>query len=211
MTRIAIIGAGDMGQQIAHMGAVNGYSIAGFFDDYHNTGCVVAELPVLGSTDDIITKKDKFDGIVIGIGYKHFNVRKKLYEWLVAENIHMQTIIDKRAIVDETAEVGDGSIVMSNVILDKGVRIGANVFVNIGSTIAHDSFIGNHSFVAPRAAVAGFTRIGECNFLGINSTVIDNIATADNVFIGGGGRRDKEYRRRRFVCRCSGKENQVAL
>ena len=39
MTRIAIIGAGDMGQQIAHMGAANGYSIAGFFDDYHNAGC----------------------------------------------------------------------------------------------------------------------------------------------------------------------------
>lgn len=187
MNRIAIIGAGDMGQQIAHMGLINGYNIVGYFDDYHNIGNVIAGLPVLGSIEDIITKKDKFDSIVIGIGYKHFNVRKQLYEWLVAENIHRQNIIDKRAIVDETAEVGDGSIVMSNVILDKGVRIGANVFVNIGSTIAHDSFIGNHSFVAPRVAIAGFTRIGECNFLGINSTVIDNITTVDNVFIGGGG------------------------
>lgn len=187
MNRIAIIGAGDMGQQIAHMGLINGYNIVGYFDDYHNIGNVIAGLPVLGSIEDIITKKDKFDSIVIGIGYKHFNVRKQLYEWLVAENIYRQNIIDKRAIVDETAEVGDGSIVMSNVILDKGVRIGANVFVNIGSTIAHDSFIGNHSFVAPRVAIAGFTRIGECNFLGINSTVIDNITTADNVFIGGGG------------------------
>ena len=176
-----------MGQQIAHMGLINGYNIVGYFDDYHNIGNVIAGLPVLGSIEDIITKKDKFDSIVIGIGYKHFNVRKQLYEWLVAENIYRQNIIDKRAIVDETAEVGDGSIVMSNVILDKGVRIGANVFVNIGSTIAHDSFIGNHSFVAPRVAIAGFTRIGECNFLGINSTVIDNITTADNVFIGGGG------------------------
>lgn len=176
-----------MGQQIAHMGLINGYNIVGYFDDYHNIGNVIAGVPVLGSTEDIITKKDKFDSIVIGIGYKHFNVRKQLYEWLVAENIHRQNIIDKRAIVDETAEVGDGSIVMSNVILDKGVRIGANVFVNIGSTIAHDSFIGNHSFVAPRVAIAGFTRIGECNFLGINSTVIDNITTVDNVFIGGGG------------------------
>lgn len=176
-----------MGQQIAHMGLINGYNIVGYFDDYHNIGNVIAGLPVLGSTEDIITKKDKFDSIIIGIGYKHFNVRKQLYEWLVAENIHRQNIIDKRAIVDETAEVGDGSIVMSNVILDKGVQIGANVFVNIGSTIAHDSFIGNHSFVAPRVAIAGFTRIGECNFLGINSTVIDNITTVDNVFIGGGG------------------------
>lgn len=200
-----------MGQQIAHMGLINGYNIVGYFDDYHNIGNVIAGLPVLGSTEDIITKKDKFDSIVIGIGYKHFNVRKQLYEWLVAENIHRQNIIDKRAIVDETAEVGDGSIVMSNVILDKGVQIGANVFVNIGSTIAHDSFIGNHSFVAPRVAIAGFTRIGECNFLGINSTIIDNITTVDNVFIGGGGRRDKEYSRRRSVCWCSGKENQVAL
>ena len=187
MNRIAIIGSGDMGQQIAHMGLANGYSIVGYFDDYHSIGNIISGLPILGSIEDILTKKDKFDCIVIGIGYKHFNVRKQLYEWLVTENIHMQTIIDKRAIVDGTAEVGDGSIVMSNVILDKGVRIGANVFVNIGSVVAHDSFIGNHSFVAPRAAIAGFKRIGECNFLGINSTVIDNITTTDNVFIGGGG------------------------
>lgn len=36
--RIAIIGAGDMGCQIAYMGLKNGYNIIGFFDDYNKGG-----------------------------------------------------------------------------------------------------------------------------------------------------------------------------
>ncbi len=31
--RIAIIGSGDLGQQIAYLGIKNGYNIVGFFDD----------------------------------------------------------------------------------------------------------------------------------------------------------------------------------
>ena len=95
-------------------------------------------------------------------------------------------MVDKRASVDDTVKIGDGSVIMNGVVLDKGVEIGMNVFINIGAAVAHDSVISSHSFIAPRVAIAGFSRIGECNFLGINSTVIDNITTADHVTVGAG-------------------------
>ncbi len=75
---------------------------------------------------------------------------------------------------------------MPGVVLDKNVRIGKNVFVNISSTIAHDSEVGSHSFIAPRVAVAGFTKIGKRSFIGINATLIDNISLCDDIQIGGG-------------------------
>lgn len=45
--RIAIIGAGDMGQQIAHVAIKNGYGIVGFYDDYCKDE-YVNKIPVLG-------------------------------------------------------------------------------------------------------------------------------------------------------------------
>jgi UDP-3-O-[3-hydroxymyristoyl] glucosamine N-acyltransferase len=58
--------------------------------------------------------------------------------------------------------------------------------MNLGCCIAHDALIGAHTFLSPRVAIAGFVKVEEgCN-LGINSTIIDNIAIAANTQIGGG-------------------------
>lgn len=61
-----------------------------------------------------------------------------------------------------------------------------NVFLNVGVVVAHDSTIGAHSFLSPAVSVAGLVSIGERNFLGINTTVIDNITTVDACQTGGG-------------------------
>ena len=48
--RIAIIGAGDMGRQIAYMGLKNGYNIIGFFDDYNKGGTGLTAFRYSGSS-----------------------------------------------------------------------------------------------------------------------------------------------------------------
>lgn len=183
--RIAIIGAGELGRQIAHLAAKNDYQIVGFFDDYC-TETAVYDIPLLGKIKDVYTKKDKYDSVVIGIGYKHMDVRKNLCEELNEKEIRLATIIDKTAIIDPTVKVGAGSVIMANVVIDKDASIGDNVFIYISVTIAHDSIIGSHSFLAPRVAIAGFTTIGESTFLGINTTIIDNLILCPHLIVGGG-------------------------
>ena len=73
MKKLAIIGSGDLGIQIAHYASSNmGYKVVGFFDDYAKKGSVVNGISVLGKLSEIKTiySNSVFDEIVIGIGYK---------------------------------------------------------------------------------------------------------------------------------------------
>lgn len=183
--KVAIIGAGELGKQILHLANKNGYNVVGFFDDYCKESQIDEKL-VLGGVDNVYDKSDRFDSVVIAIGYKHMDVRLRLYSKLKLHGVKFATIIDKTAIIDSTVIIGEGSVITSSVILDKGVIIEENVFINVACCVAHDSVIGAHSFLAPRVAIAGFTHVGQSSFLGINSTIIDNLCLPSKIKVGAG-------------------------
>lgn len=183
--KIAIIGAGELGKQILHLANKNGYNVVGFFDDYCKESQIDGK-PALGGVDNVYYKSDKFDSVVIAIGYKHMDVRRRLYSELKLHGVKFATIIDKTAIIDSTVIIGEGAVITSAVVLDKGVIIEENVFINVACCVAHDSVIGAHSFLAPRVAIAGFTHVGQLSFLGINSTIIDNLCLPSKIKIGAG-------------------------
>lgn len=183
--KIAIIGAGDLGKQILHLANKNGYNVVGFFDDYCKESQIEGK-PVLGGVDNVRNKSDKYDSVVIAIGYKHMDVRNRLYAKLKLHGVKFATIIDKTALLDSTVVIGEGTVITSGVVLDKGVTIEENVFINVACCIAHDSVIGAHSFLAPRVAIAGFTHVGKMSFLGINSTIIDNLCLPSKIRLGAG-------------------------
>lgn len=183
--RIAIIGAGELGRQIAHLAAKNDYRIVGFFDDYCKESAVYG-ISLLGEVKDVYKMHSSYDSVVIAIGYKHLNIRRNLYDELNEKGIRLATIIDKTANIDPTAKIGAGSIVMANVLIDKEAIVGNNVFIYYGSILAHNSIVHDHSFISVRVSLAGFSTVGECSFLGIATTVIDNVDLCPNVITGGG-------------------------
>ena len=188
MKRIAIIGSSELGRQIAHHARCNGYVVSGFFDDFQKDETVDG-IPVFGTCDSVCSSYNQslFDELICAIGYNHFDFRQYIYERFMQEKIPFATLVDKSCHIDSTAQIGNGSVLYPGVFIDKGVKIGDNVLVNLCSTISHDSSIGSHTFIAPRVAIAGFTQIGKRCMLGINSTVIDNVCVADDVRLGGGG------------------------
>lgn len=187
MTRIAIIGSGDLGQSIAWYANQNGFEIVGFYDDFNTTGNVNG-YPILGDTEkiygDFLT--GSFDSLVCAIGYKHFSVREEIFNMYKSLGIPFATIIDSSCHVDKSAIISEGVVMFPGSFIDKNVVLEENVLLNVCSTIAHDSRIKAHTFLAPRVAVAGFTTIGRKCMIGINSTIIDNINICDNTRLGGG-------------------------
>jgi sugar O-acyltransferase (sialic acid O-acetyltransferase NeuD family) len=188
MKRLAIIGAGDLGQLIAHH-AINDnhYVVVGFFDDFEKIGTKKIGTPVIGKTTEVIElfKNDNFDCIMIGIGYKHMVFRKSIFE-LLDGIIPFGKIIHTSSFVDSTSILGNGIFILPNCTLDKNVKIGDNVLLNTATVIAHDSEIKAHTFLAPAVNVAGKVLINECCIVGIGSTIIDNIIVGSNIQIGGG-------------------------
>lgn len=188
MTRLAIIGSGDLGQSIAHYAKNNDFEIVGFYDDYQKAKSVVGII-VLGKLNRIETdyKSKIFDALVCAVGYNHFDFREFVFNKYHREiGIPFATIIDSSCYVDSSATIGKGVVMFPTVMVDKGCVIEDNVLLNVGVTIAHDSKVKEHSFLSPRVAVAGFTTIGKRCMIGINSTIIDGLSICDDVRTGGG-------------------------
>lgn len=187
MKILGIIGAGDLGQQIAHYAIADShYTEVVFFDDL-TTSETINGHEVLGKISAIkeAFAEQKFDELIIAIGYKHLKVRKELYQQF-AGIIPFGKIVHSTAWVDYSATIEDGCVIYPRCAIDAKSTIKANTVLNIGCTIAHDTIIGSHSFLSPRVAVAGFVNVEEQCIIGINSTIIDNINIKQGTQIGGG-------------------------
>lgn len=190
MKKIAIIGAGELGLQIVNLinNCIGNYIIVGFFDDFSKENSLISDnYRILGKIKDIENEYSKktFDETFIAIGYNHMSTREAIYNKF-KNKIPFANLIHKTAIIDSTAKLGVGIAVYAGSIIDKEVEICDNVLLNIGTIISHNSIINKHSFIAPGVNCAGFVSIGEKCFIGINTTIIDNIKICSNVIIGGG-------------------------
>lgn len=188
MKKLAIIGSGDLGQQIAwHARQTGCFEVVGFFDDFAQTGTIKHGVPILGPIGEINNsfEKNEFEEIILGIGYNHFETRSRLFEeW--ANRVPFATIIHPKATIDPSAKVGKGCVIYPGCIVDMLAEIKENVLLNVGCVIAHDSTVGKHSFLSPAVNVAGFVTIGECVSLGIGSVIIDRLNLCSNTRTGAG-------------------------
>lgn len=186
--RLAIIGAGALGQHLAYYAATDGhYQVAGFFDDFRPPFESVGYTTVLGTTADVdaVYRSGAFDVLMIGIGYRHMALRRALFERF-ATVVPMGQVVHSSCFVDASCRIGAGAFLLPGCVLDRSAVLHDNVLLHAGCTIAHDSSVGAHSFLAPRVAVAGFAQIGADCFLGINTTVIDGVTIGPGIQTGGG-------------------------
>lgn len=188
MKKLGIIGSGDLGQLIAyHTTEGEKYKVTAFFDDFKKKDELIAGIPVVGGTTDVINAFNDgiFEELIVGIGYKHIEFRKEIYETF-SPKIPMANIIHSSSYIDPSCKLGSGIFMLPGCVLDRNVEIKDNVLLNTGCVIAHDSVIGSHTFLSPAVNVAGFVRIEECCNIGINSTIIDNVQIISKAQTGGG-------------------------
>ena len=187
MKRLAILGSGDLGQQVAHYAiADNHYDEVVFLDDF-TTESTIREIAVIGKSSDAksLHQAGRFDELIIAIGYHHLKKKREIFDSLAGQ-VPFGKIIHSTTFVDPTAEIGEGCVIYPGCSIDIRAKIGANSILNNGCTIAHDSSIGAHNFLSPRVAVAGFVTTGQLCNIGINATIIDNISLGDEIRLGGG-------------------------
>lgn len=184
---LAIIGGGDLGQQIAYHAISDNHAEAiVFFDDFSQNK-LINGCQVLGRIDDVLDcyNNGLFTHSIIGIGYKHMKVRSEIFKKF-SDKIPFLNIIHSSSRIDSSVKLGKGIVMYPGSILDANVVIGNNVLINIGCVIAHDTTVESDCFLSPSVNLAGFVNVGAQSILGINCTVIDNIDIVSNTQIGGG-------------------------
>ncbi|MGU3665029.1 acetyltransferase [Methylobacterium sp. A49B] len=95
------------------------------------------------------------------------------------------SVIDPTASIG-TSSVGEGTIILGNVSITTGSRLGRHVLVNPGATIAHDNRIDDFVTISPGVHLAGHVTVEEGAFLGIGSCVIPQVRIGARALVGAG-------------------------
>ncbi len=187
MKRLAILGAGDLGQLIARHAPSCGFAVVGFYDDTRPPGSATDGGPILGplSALDEARPGASFDGLALGIGYRHMAFRAACFERLAAR-FPFPPLVHPSCVVATEVPIGAGSFLLPGCVLDVGVRVGSNVVLNTACVVAHDTTIEDHSFLGPGVTLAGFVTVRRCAFLGIRTVVINGVVIGSGVQTGGG-------------------------
>lgn len=108
-------------------------------------------------------------------------LRARLYQAAKTMGFQPASYISSRAFVWRNVEFGEHCFVFENNTLQPFVKIGHNVVLWSGNHVGHHSSIRDHCFVSSHVVISGFCDIGEYSFLGVNSTLANNVRiAADN-------------------------------
>lgn len=177
---LAILGSGELGQQIRHLAISDGhFEVVIFYDDFDNSQ------EIKGTSENLLNdyKAGVFNYLLIGIGYNHLLKRDFFYEKF-KNDIPFYKLIHSSCYVDSTSIISDGVVLYPRCVIDKNVYIDVNTILNLNNVVSHNSVIGRSNFLAPSVSIAGFTTILNCCFIGIGSVIIDNVKICSNVKLG---------------------------
>lgn len=182
--KLLIIGASGHGKVLADIAKkMNIWDNIAFLDD-DTSKKEVLDLEVIGT----ITEAYKYIyscSFIVGIGNNE--IRKHIQEEINSKNGGIATLIHPSACIGEEVKIGKGTAIMANTVINSGTKIGNGCIINTAATVDHDNIISDFVHISPGAHLAGGVKIGATSWLGLGSTVNNNISIISNTLIGAGG------------------------
>jgi sugar O-acyltransferase (sialic acid O-acetyltransferase NeuD family) len=129
------------------------------------------------------TEYDAFVAIV----YTQLNrLRARLALAAKSKGYRLASYVSPRAFIWRNVVMGEHCFVFEDNTLQPFVRLGNNVVLWSGNHIGHHSTVRDNCFVSSHVVISGFCDIGENTFMGVNSTVANNVRVAPDNWIGPG-------------------------
>lgn len=188
--KIVGIGAGGHARAIMEiLVSLTDFQLVGLLDpDPALRGNKVSGIPVLGGDDLLASLKDQdVKGAFLGVGsVRSDSLRPRLFDLVVSSGFVPVSVIAPTAYVSCSAQIGDGSVVMTRAVVGTGTTVGADCILNTGSIVEHDCIIDDHVHVATGASLAGNVRIGTASHIGIGAVIRQEITIGKDVTVGAG-------------------------
>lgn len=193
MKDIAIFGAGGFGREVACLIRLINESLVkprwnliGFFDDNADLKGTINEYgEILGGRTELNAWETPLD-IAIAIGTP--KVVKLVAESITNPMVDFPSIIAPSVtwLDKDNVRIGKGNLFCSGCLVSCNVEIGDfNVF-NGYIPIGHDTKIGNYNVIMPSCNISGGITMGDCNFMGVKSAVLQYLKIGNNTRIGAG-------------------------
>lgn len=178
---VIIIGASGHGKVVADIIQKSGDKIVGFLDDNPSIGKEFMGFPILGTVNDY----EEYDTAEFVIAIGNAKIRERIAQKL--SGISWYTAIHPTAVIsDMDVEIGHGTVVMANAVINVGARIGAHCIINTSAVVEHDNRIADFVHISVGAKLAGTVSVGKRSWVGIAACVSNNTNICDDCMIGAG-------------------------
>ena len=185
MKKILIVGNGAHSLVIySELKKIKSLKIAGFIQ-INNTIHENLKLKNFGQIDNVSSNLLKKNYLITAIGDN--KLRQKIVKKLEkkGEKLKWFSFCSKTATVSEKFKIGKGSVILSNCFIGINVKVKDHCIVNSSCSIDHDSIFENFSSCGPGVVTGGNVKLRENSFVGIGSTIKNNIVIGKNAYVGG--------------------------
>lgn len=186
MKSLILVGGGGHCKSVIDVAESAGYTILGIFDRPEEVGKKVLSYEVIGTDDDMAKYVDRAEFIVTVGQIKSPDLRIKLHKMIEQVGGKLATIVASTAHVSKYAQLGEGTVVMHQVVVNADAKIGKGCIINTFANIEHDVVIGDYCHISTGAMVNGDCKIGNHSFVGSQSVLTNGAYVGDNIVVGAG-------------------------
>lgn len=184
--KVVILGAGGHAKSIADIVLKSNDEVIGFLDDNLEKGTIIIEsknIQVIGRIEEV-TKIEKDEDIFFIIGIGKNNIRENIAN---KYNLKYYTAIHPTSVIAEDVNIGEGTAIMANTVINVSSNVGKHCIVNTGTIVEHDNTIEDYVHLSPNVTLSGTVKVGKCTHLGTGTKVKNNITITSDVTVGVGG------------------------
>lgn len=144
------------------------------------------KFPVLKNEEQVKAHFQEFGNeYTIGIGNPL--LRKKMMDkFQILGGVLKSTISKFSDIGSYEVKVGEGSNILSGVVLSNSVSIGNANIIYYNSIITHDVITGDYVEISPGAKLLGRCSVGDFSSIGCNAVIFPDVKVGKNVIVGAG-------------------------
>ena len=119
--------------------------------------------------------------IIIAIGNNQ--IRKKISEKV---GHRFTNAVHSSSIISDSAEIGEGCMILHRAIIQASVRLGNHVIVNTAAQVDHDGLIGDFVHIGPGVILCGDVTLEEGAFIGAGSVILPGKRIGKWAIVGAG-------------------------
>ena len=165
--KLLIVGAGGFGRvTLEH--TIKEFDCS-FIDDGKIIGEEINGVKVVGKISDLPSLFNEYKKIVLSIGNN--KIREKVYKQAKKIGYQFPNIVVESSYVSSFATVGEGCVVLNNVVIQNGSKVGNATILNPGVEVHHDSTIGNFCCIYTNSVIRTYAKVEDGVKIGSNVTV----------------------------------------
>lgn len=119
------------------------------------------------------------------IGKQMLKFRKDIFEILQRDGYYLPNYIAPSASV-HTTEVGQGNIIMENVVVESHCSIGDGNIIWPNVVMPHHNRVGDFNNLSPSVSFSGYSVVGDRCFIGNNACLNNHVKVSNCALVGAG-------------------------